>query len=203
MKYYVCHKFGVLHDYNTYDQHPWHGAGQGAADAALRYIALSDALIDAYHSKIQLSIFYNPTLTVIIMRSIKAFIDDVAMAAATPNDNIHKLTACAQSQLTWWNQLIQVTGGTLHSKKCCYAFYYWQPDKLSILRLAPPLHNANHLTLDPQDPQASIPILSLHEGTQYLGVYIATSGSTTTMENPLWKKAITFTRAFQCTHMTR
>jgi len=27
-----------------------HGAGQGAADAALRYIALSNSLIDAYHS---------------------------------------------------------------------------------------------------------------------------------------------------------
>ena len=35
LKYYVRHKYGVLEDYNTFDQHPWHGAGQGAADAAL------------------------------------------------------------------------------------------------------------------------------------------------------------------------
>ncbi len=52
MKYYVRHKYGVSEDYNTFEQHPWHGTGQGAADAALHYIALSDTLIDAYHSKI-------------------------------------------------------------------------------------------------------------------------------------------------------
>jgi len=35
MKYYVRHKHGVSDDYNTFDQYPWHGAGQGVADAAL------------------------------------------------------------------------------------------------------------------------------------------------------------------------
>ena len=44
MKCYVCHKYGISKDYNTFDQHPWHGAGQGAADAALQYIVLSDTL---------------------------------------------------------------------------------------------------------------------------------------------------------------
>jgi len=42
MKYYVWHKFGVSSQYNTFEQYPWHGAGQGAANAALRYIVLSD-----------------------------------------------------------------------------------------------------------------------------------------------------------------
>jgi len=37
MKYYVCHKYGVSPNFNTFDSHPWHRAGQGAADAALRY----------------------------------------------------------------------------------------------------------------------------------------------------------------------
>jgi len=123
MKYYVCHKFGVSSDYNTYEQHPWHSASQGAADAALCYIALSDALIDAYHSKIQPNLINNPTLTIIVMLSIKAFIDDVAMAAAMPNSDLTELVNRAQTQLTWWNQLIQVTGGALIPYKCCYAFY--------------------------------------------------------------------------------
>jgi len=35
MQYFVRHKYGVSKDYNTYGHHPWHGAGQGAADAAL------------------------------------------------------------------------------------------------------------------------------------------------------------------------
>jgi len=52
MKYYVKHKFSVSTQYNTFSQHPWHGAGQGAADAALCYIILSDTLIDAYHTKV-------------------------------------------------------------------------------------------------------------------------------------------------------
>jgi len=45
MKYYVSHKYGVSEDYNTFEQHPWYGAGQGAADAALWYIVLSDSLL--------------------------------------------------------------------------------------------------------------------------------------------------------------
>jgi len=27
MKYYICHKFGVSMDYNTFKSHPWHEAG--------------------------------------------------------------------------------------------------------------------------------------------------------------------------------
>jgi len=63
MKCYVCHKYGISKDYNTFDQHPWHGAGQGTADAALCYIVLSDTLIDTYNNKIQLWIIHDPTLT--------------------------------------------------------------------------------------------------------------------------------------------
>jgi len=52
MHYFVRHKFGVSQEFNTFEQHPWHGTGQGAVDAALRYIVLSDTMIDAYHTKI-------------------------------------------------------------------------------------------------------------------------------------------------------
>jgi len=45
MHCFVCHKFGISSKYtNMFAQHPWHGAGQGAADAALQYIVLSDTL---------------------------------------------------------------------------------------------------------------------------------------------------------------
>jgi len=54
MRYYVWHKYGVSEDYNTFAHSPsWHGVGQGAADAELQYIVLSDTLIDAYHSYYQ------------------------------------------------------------------------------------------------------------------------------------------------------
>jgi len=123
MKYYVHHKYGVSEDFNTFEHHPWHGAGQGAADAALRYIVLSDALIDAYHAQIQPWIIQDPTLTMTVVKSLKAFIDDMAMSIggdAIPFDN---LVQTAQMQLQWWTQLLQTSGGELNPKKCCCIIY--------------------------------------------------------------------------------
>ncbi len=116
MKYYVRHKYGVSEDYNTFDQHPWHGAGQGAADAALRYIVLSDTLIDAYHAQIQPWIIQDPTLTIVVVKSIKAFIDDVAMSVGYDLP-LQILMERAQTQLQWWHQLIQASGGALNPQK--------------------------------------------------------------------------------------
>jgi len=81
MKYYVRHKFGVSQHYNTFDQHTWHGAGQGAADAALWYIVLLDMLIDAYHSRIAPNSLHDPMKMIPVLRSLKAFIDDVVLHA--------------------------------------------------------------------------------------------------------------------------
>jgi len=64
---------------------------QGAADAALHYIVLSDTLIDAYHAHIQPSIIPGPTLTLTITKSIKSFIDDFAMSAYDPSGDIKVL----------------------------------------------------------------------------------------------------------------
>jgi len=72
MKYYVRHKFGMSSQYNTFTQHPWHGAGQGAADAAVQYIVLSDTIIDAYHSKIAPIGLTDPLKAITIMQSLKA-----------------------------------------------------------------------------------------------------------------------------------
>jgi len=92
MRYFVQHKFGVSTDYNTFSQHPWHGAGQGAADAALRYIVLSDTLIDAYHTKIVPQMMHDPTTLITIQHSLKAFINDVVLhATSLTDDNLDAL----------------------------------------------------------------------------------------------------------------
>jgi len=130
MRYYVQHKFGVSHNYNTFTQHPWHGAGQGAADVAMRYIVLSNTLMDAYHMKIVPRMLTDPTRNLEIIRSLKAFINDVVLhTTSSQHDTIDDLQQHAQAQLKWWTQLIQVTGDKLNPKKCCGIIYQWEPDK--------------------------------------------------------------------------
>jgi len=106
MKYYKCHKYGISEDYNMFNHHPWHSADQGTADTALHYIILSDTLIDAYHAKIQPWIIPDPTLTFLVIKSMKAFIDNVAMSADGDNDMFQAMIQQAQFQLQWWNQQI-------------------------------------------------------------------------------------------------
>jgi len=48
---------------STFAFKPWHSAGQGAADASLQYIILSDMLIDTYHEKVQPWAILDPMLT--------------------------------------------------------------------------------------------------------------------------------------------
>ncbi len=135
LKYYVRHKYGVLEDYNTVKQHPWYGAGQGTADATLRYIALSDSLINAYYLKIQPWAIKDPTLTLTVFKSMKAFIDDVAMSADGDQMLFETLIHCAETQLQWWPQLIQASGGVLNPTKCCCTLYTWTPNSAGILCL--------------------------------------------------------------------
>jgi len=149
-----------------YANTPWHGAGQGAADAALRYIALSDVLIDAYHAHIQPSVIRDPTLTITVTKSIKAFIDDVVMSASSNEPQaLLNLINKAQAQLRWWNQLIQVTGGELNPSKCCAAIYVWQPDKLGILHPVQPKATETKITLTNENRQDHITVLNRAEGT--------------------------------------
>jgi len=203
MRYYVRHKYGVSKEYNTAEAHPWHGAGQGAADAALRYIVLSDTLIDAYHSKCQLWTMNDPTITMTIFKSIKAFIDDVAMSAGGQSTPFPVLIQRAQSQLQWWNQLVRSSGGALNPAKCCCAPYLWKPDKDGILRPSDADPAESRIQADPLLPDQTIPVLPLQAGTRYLGIYVTRSGATKPMEDHVWGKALRYTSAFQRTHMTR
>jgi len=203
MKYYVRHKYGVSVEYNTFEQHPWHGAGQGAADAALRYIVLSDTLIDAYHDLLQPWIISDPTTTLQVIKSLKAFIDDMAMSVGGDTLSILELAQRAQTQIQWWHQLVRVSGGALNPQKCCCMFYSWSPDKFGILRPTTPPPEAATISADDRDPDQHIQVLAPTEGTRYLGIYISQTGAAKTMETQLWKKAILYTRAFQRTHMSR
>jgi len=202
MRYYVRHKFGVSAEFNTSEQHPWHGAGQGAADAALRYIVLSDTLIDAYHAKVAPTLMHDPTQLLAVIRSLKAFIDDVVLHAKANHDgNINDLMSTAQNNLRWWNQLVQVTGGSLNPKKCCGMLYQWEPDSKGILRLCKHDEVQHTLSLSDDTNAHPIPILPPTEGTRYLGIYLTTDRNTTPMERNLWAKTLLYTQAFQRTPM--
>jgi len=203
MHYFIRHKFGVSAGYNTFSQHPWHGAGQGATDAALWYIVLSKTLIDTYHTKIAPQMMHDPTTLITIQRSLKAFIDDVVLHATTPTtDDLDALQLRAQTQLQWWAQLVQVTGGELNPKKCCGLLYHWMPDKNSILHIQRPDIPPNFLTLEHDTATQSILISQNHEGTCYLGLYITVNRNTIPMEQHLWKKAVIYTNALRCTPMS-
>jgi len=121
-------------------------------------------------------------MTLTIIKSIKAFIDDVAISVGGPQLTFHDLTNHAAQQLQWWNQLIQASGGALNSQKCCCAIYSWQPDKHGILRLSAKPDASSNILLDPTQPDNRIAILAPNKGTQYLGIYISPNGLTTTME---------------------
>jgi len=58
------------------------------------------------------------------------------------------------------------------------------------------------ITIAPGPSQLAIPVLTIAKGTRYLGIYVTRNGSTRPMENHVWKQAVTYMRAFQCTHMS-
>jgi len=145
---------------------------------------------------------HDPTLTTKIFKSLKAFIDDVAMSAGGPT-LFPALIQRAQAQLQWWNQLVRSSGGALNPAKCCCAVYYWAPDKHGILRPADPAMETLQIHPDPATPTQTIPVLTTQEGTRYLGIYVTHYGHTKLMEDHVWKKAVVYTRAMQRTHMSR
>jgi len=186
MRYFVQHKFGVSKEYNTFNQNPWHGTGQGAANAALWYIVISDMLVDVYHSKIASNLMHDPTCGIEVQQSLKAFIDDVVLHATQTNgEDLTSLRMRAQELLSWWDSLVQVTGGALNPKKCCRMIYSWQPNDNGILQLTPPTLSDSPISLTQGGKQLPITILPPQAGTQYLGLYITTDQNTGPMEQHL------------------
>jgi len=113
-----------------------------------------------------------------------------------------QLINCAQSQLQWWNQLIQATGYALNPAKCCCAVYSWYPNKFGILHSSTPNPNEVLICLAPQQPEQCISVLASQEGTRYLGIYITRNGSTKPMEIHMWQKTVLYTKVFQWTQMS-
>jgi len=196
MKYYIRHKFGISTDYNTFDLHPWHGAGQGAANAALRYIALSDTLIDAYHTKVAPQMISDPSNSLTITQSLKAFIDDVVLHATQAHTSYLTLQQQVQSRLQWWNQIVCVTGGALNHKNVVQL-----PTTGNLTNTAslpyPNWMKLSRFTLEDTHNPQPIETIPLNQGTRYLGLFITGDRNTKPMEQHLWQKAITYTAAFQ------
>jgi len=113
------------------------------------------------------------------------------------------LTQRVQTQLQWWTQIVQASGGALNSKKCCCAIYSWTLDPYGILRLSATTPANVAIATCPAQPQQTIQVLRPNEGTRYLGIYVASSGTTQPMQDQLWHKAVLYTKAFQRTHMSR
>jgi len=203
MKYYVWHTFGILNDYNTFTHHPWHSAGQGAANAALCYIVLLDTLSNAYHTKIAPNCMHNPTYLIPVLCSLKAIIDNVVLhASGTQHQPIEKLCNNAMTQLQWWNKLVQVTGGALNPKKCCTIAYTWQPDKCGILQLAKMTPTSAPITFLNAGQHTQLLIWLMDEGICYLSIYFTGDHNTHPMEQHIWQKAQLYTVVFQWTPMT-
>jgi len=140
---------------------------------------------------------HNPTLTMTLLKSIKAFIDDVAMSAGEKSLPFPVLLQRAQSQLQWWTQLVCSSGSALNLSNCYCALYLWLPDKDGILC---PFDNDltdSQIQVDPLVPSQTIPVLLLHVGTRYLSIYVTRSGATKPMEDHVWSKALLYTSAFQ------
>jgi len=203
MKYYVRHKFGVSNNYNMFTQHPWHGAGQGAMDAALCYIVLSTTIIDAYHTKIAPMGLNDPMHIIMVLCSLKAFIDNVVLHASMGlyYMSFQDLQQCASAQVQWWEKLVNVTSRSLHPKKCCAIAYKWQPDLHGILQLKKPSVLLDPIQTNMDHNQLPIHFVKMNKGVHYLGVYITGDCNTSPMETHLWDKALKYTAALQKTPM--
>jgi len=125
------------------------------------------------------------------------------MLASMMSSSLLDLISIAQTQLHWWNQLIQVTGGEPNPLKCCGAIYTWQTNKLGIISCPNPNnHDKVRKTLSENTIQDRITFLKRTQGRCYLGVYISPDGSMKPMEHQLWTKAVTYTTTFQWMQMS-
>jgi len=124
------------------------------------------------------------------------------MSAGGTHNNLQELVHATQSQVQWWNELIQASGGALNPTKCCCMVHTWTPDKFGILRPAPPPTDSIHIAIMMDPNSRRLPVLLPHEGTHYLGLYVNQFGTTQPMETHIWQKAVVYTMAFQRTHMS-
>jgi len=93
----------------------------------------------------------------------------------------------------------QSHGQCIEPPKNCATVYTWHPDKNGILQIAPSPPLPTPITLAENNAPTLININKMSDGVRYLGVYITRDRNTKPMEANLWKKALTYTAAFQRT----
>ncbi len=91
----------------------------------------------------------------------------------------------------------QSHGQCIEPPKSCATVYTWHPDKKGILQIAPSPPLPTPITLAENNAPTLININKMSDGVRYLGVYITRDRNTKPMEANLWKKALTYTAAFQ------
>jgi len=123
-------------------------------------------MIDAYHTKIAPTMMHDPTTMIEIIRSLKAFIDNVIMNMSNQDEGmLQELAHTTQTQLRWWDQLVKVTGGALNPKKCCGMLYNRIPDQRGILKLSAPEVPLPPITLPNDDSLQEVHLLHPSKGT--------------------------------------
>jgi len=76
LQYHIKHAYGVSKNYNQHSpNNPWHGSGQGAGDAAARWIVQANSMIKAYQSHTDTFPLQSPNNYHTLPLSIDAFMD--------------------------------------------------------------------------------------------------------------------------------
>jgi len=124
-------------------------------------------------TKIAPNMLHDPTTAIQIQRSLKAFINNVVLRAATaPMTTLLELQTQAKMKLCWWDKLVKVMGGELNPLKCCGLLYTWVPDKHGILQLQQLELPKEFISVTTAMVNQNIQILKNDHGTRYLGLYI-------------------------------
>jgi len=179
LQYFVKHPYGISDEYNQHsDEHPWYGARQGTADAALQWIVQADSMFSAYHSKATQYNISNLDRTVNHNQGMDAFMDDTWMSNTCYSANeLEDPMQTPQQNLSLWHKILQASGGLLNPKKCVWMMYYWKFSPSGQATLTEPPQPINLMI--PENGQEPQPLkwLKPHEAHQYLGVQLTKDGN--------------------------
>jgi len=111
------------------DDHPWYGAAQGGTDSAICWAISSNHLIKAYASAAHHWQIYHPNHRLAMNCGLDAFMDDTSILLGKyASLDISELVLRLQFNLNLWQELLQVSGGTLNPPKCSWSPVIWKFD---------------------------------------------------------------------------
>jgi len=204
LQYHVKHAFGILEDYNDHTaEHPWYGAGQGAGDAAPRWVILANSLILAYVSQALPWILNSPDHSLKITQGFDAFMDDTTITnVATATETLQATVTAAQQNLNLWNDLLQASGGMLNPAKCVWFLFNWEFRPNGDVKLHHPQNQTITVTNPPHAPQP-IKRLKPNEAHRYLGVHLTTDGNYTKELKVFQEQNARYINLLRCSPFTR